>query len=107
MSKKAVILLSGGLDSATLMAMAKQEGYELYPITFCYGQKHGNEINSAKKIASLFKAKEHMIFDIDLKKIGGSSLTNHMFLCLEHRCYFFRTVNFFFVLLSVAKCNRI
>ena len=78
MSKKAVILLSGGLDSATLMAMAKQEGYELYPITFCYGQKHGNEINSAKKIASLFKAKEHMIFDIDLKKIGGSSLTTGM-----------------------------
>ncbi len=76
--KKAVILLSGGLDSSTLMAIAKQEGYELYPITFRYGQKHKKEINSAKKIASVFNAKEHIIFDIDLKKIGGSSLTTEI-----------------------------
>ena len=76
--KKAVILLSGGLDSSTLMAIAKQKGYELYPITFRYGQKHKKEINSAKKIASVFKAKKHMIFDIDLKKIGGSSLTTEV-----------------------------
>jgi len=75
MAKKAVILLSGGLDSTTLMAIAKREGYELYPLTFRYGQKHENEIICAKRIASAFKAKKHLIFDIDLKKIGGSSLT--------------------------------
>ena len=76
MSNKAVILLSGGLDSTTLMAIAAQEGYDLYPITFSYGQRHENEISCAKKIASVFYAKEHMIFDIDLAKIGGSSLTS-------------------------------
>jgi len=76
MSNKAVILLSGGLDSTTLMAIAAEEGYDLYPITFSYGQRHENEISCAKKIASVFNAKEHMIFDIDLAKIGGSSLTS-------------------------------
>ena len=77
MGKKAVILLSGGLDSTTLMAIAKQEGYELYALTFRYGQRHENEIICAKKVASVFNAKEHLIFDIDLAKIGGSSLTTN------------------------------
>src|SRR3990172_12019760 len=75
MKKKAVVLLSGGIDSATLMAVARNEGYDLYPITFCYVQKHENEVNCAKKIAFLYGVKEHLLFDIDLGKIGGSSLT--------------------------------
>ncbi len=74
--KRAVILLSGGIDSAVTMALAKSEGYELYPITFDYGQRHRIEIEAAKRIAKTLGAKKHFIFNIDLKSIGGSSLTS-------------------------------
>ena len=75
LKKKAVILLSGGLDSTTCMAIAKKLGYALYAISFSYGQKHSIELRAAKKIGKIFKAKKHLIVDIDLKIIGGSALT--------------------------------
>lgn len=72
--KKAVILLSGGLDSTTCMSVARQEGYELYPISFNYGQRHQRELESAKAVASFYQVKEHRIFKIDY--VGGSALTD-------------------------------
>lgn len=72
--KKAVVLLSGGLDSTTCMSVAHQEGYELYPISFNYGQRHQREIESAKAVASFYQVKEHRIFEIDY--VGGSALTD-------------------------------
>ncbi len=73
--KKAVILLSGGLDSATITALAKQEEYELYALSFDYGQRHKVELEAAKKIAELSGAVEHKIAQIDLRVFGGSALT--------------------------------
>ena len=73
---KAVCLLSGGLDSSTVCFMAKSRGYEVYALTFDYGQRHKKEIRSAEKIATLVGAKEHKILKIDLNQIGGSALTD-------------------------------
>ncbi len=74
--KKAVVLLSGGIDSATAMAVAKEEGYALYALSFRYGQRHGIEIDKAQRIAQVMGIKKHFILDINLKKIGGSALTD-------------------------------
>jgi len=74
--KKAVCLISGGLDSCTTAYIAKKEGYEIYALTFNYGQRHDKEINCAKKIASSVNAKNHIIFDINLDMFGGSSLVD-------------------------------
>jgi len=74
--KKAVCLISGGLDSSVTAYTAKNEGYELYAITFNYKQKHRREIESAKKIAESVGVKKHIIFDIDLSVFGGSSLVD-------------------------------
>lgn len=76
--KKAVVLVSGGLDSTTAMAIAKREGYEIYAMSFNYGQRHLRELESAKKVAEFFGAKAHIIIDIDLRKIGRSALTAHI-----------------------------
>ena len=73
--KKAVILLSGGMDSATILAMAKAEGYECHCLSFRYGQRHSVELNAATKIAKVFGAADHKIIDIDLGAFGGSALT--------------------------------
>lgn len=73
--KKAIILLSGGLDSATVLASAKQQGYELHTLSFDYGQKNRFEFLAAEKIASLNKVKSHRQITIKLGQIGGSSLT--------------------------------
>ena len=73
--KKAVVLSSGGIDSTTVMAIAKQEGYSVYSLSFNYGQRHAFELESARKVSAFFNVREHMIIDIDLRKIGGSSLT--------------------------------
>jgi len=73
---KAVILLSGGLDSATTLAIAMKEGYECYCLSFNYGQRHAVELNAAKKVALSFNIVEHKILDIDLAQIGGSALTD-------------------------------
>jgi 7-cyano-7-deazaguanine synthase len=75
---KAVVLLSGGIDSAVTLAIAKNKKYEIYALTIDYGQKHKREINCAKKIASFFKVKEHKIIKIELDKFGGSSLTSNI-----------------------------
>ena len=74
--KKAVVLLSGGLDSATTLAIAHDEGFRCYALTFRYGQRHQREIEAAKKIANSLGATEHRIIDIDLAGFGGSALTD-------------------------------
>ncbi len=78
MDKRAVVLLSGGIDSATAAAVARAEGYELHALTFRYGQRHGREVESAKRIASALGAKQHLILDLDLRQIGGSALTDQI-----------------------------
>ena len=78
MKKTAVILLSGGLDSTTCVAIAKDQGFELYGLTINYGQKHIFELESAKSIASYFDIKNHSIIDINLAQFGGSALTSSM-----------------------------
>lgn len=74
--KKAIILLSGGLDSTTTAAIAKTQGYEIYALSFKYGQRHSVELASAKKVAEHLKIKEHKIAEIDLRLFGGSALTD-------------------------------
>lgn len=76
MVKKAVCLISGGIDSCVTAHLAKKEGYDIYALTFNYGQRHKKETKCAKKIASSLNAKKHVILDIDLAKFGGSSLTD-------------------------------
>lgn len=78
MEKIAVVLLSGGIDSATTLALAKNHGFLVYAITFDYGQRHSIELENAKKIAKSFKVKKHLIMNIDLRKLGGSALTDHI-----------------------------
>ena len=75
-NKKAVVLSSGGIDSTTVLAIAKLESYEIYGISFRYGQRHAQEIEASKKIAQLFGVKKHLVVDIDLAIIGGSALTD-------------------------------
>jgi len=75
MTKKAVLLLSGGLDSATTFALAKEQEFDVYALSFRYGQRHAVELNAAKKVAEMLGAKEHKIADIDLRLFGGSALT--------------------------------
>jgi 7-cyano-7-deazaguanine synthase len=74
--KKAVVLLSGGMDSATTLAIARNEGFQCYALTFRYGQRHQREIEAAKKIAHSLAVAEHRIIDVDLAVFGGSSLTD-------------------------------
>lgn len=74
MVKKAVCLISGGLDSCVTAHIAKKEDYKIYALTFNYYQRHSKEIKSAKKIADSVNSKKHIIFNIDLDKFGGSSL---------------------------------
>ena len=76
MSNKAVILLSGGLDSTTCLAIAKNQGFELYALTFNYGQRHDFELKSAQKIVDRYQIKNHSVVDIDLAQFGGSALTD-------------------------------
>lgn len=73
--KKAIVLLSGGVDSATTLAIARSEGYDCYALSFDYGQRHSLEIESAKRVAQALGAKEHLILTLDLRAIGGSALT--------------------------------
>ena len=74
--KKAVILLSGGLDSATVLAMAKDQGFACYALSFDYGQRHSAELNAAKNVAARAGVEEHRIVSIDLSQFGGSALTD-------------------------------
>ena len=78
MKKKAVVLSSGGIDSTTAMAIAKNEGYKIYSMTFRYGQRHALEVEAARRIAEALGAERHLVIDIDLGKIGGSALTDNI-----------------------------
>ena len=73
--KEAIVLLSGGLDSSTVLAMAKESGYEIVALTFDYGQRHGRELESARKIAEHSGVREHIVIPLDLGKYVESSLT--------------------------------
>ena len=77
MSDKAVILLSGGLDSATVLAMARSQGFECYCLSFNYGQRHDTETQFAERLSAHMGAKEHRVATIDLGAFGGSALTDH------------------------------
>ena len=74
--KKAVVLLSGGLDSTTTLAIARQQGYVCYALTFRYGQRHAHEIEAARRIADAASVAEHAIVTFDLHRFGGSALTD-------------------------------
>ncbi len=75
---KAVVLLSGGLDSATVLAIARREGFECYALSFHYGQRHAWELEAAKRVAGALGAIEHRIAEIDLRAFGGSALTSEI-----------------------------
>ncbi|MEN6307787.1 MAG: 7-cyano-7-deazaguanine synthase QueC [Anaerohalosphaeraceae bacterium] len=75
-TRKAVILVSGGLDSATTLAIALNQGFTCYALSFRYGQRHEVELTAACRVATTMGAKEHRIIDIDLAGIGGSALTD-------------------------------
>jgi len=76
MPKKAVILVSGGLDSTTVVAMAKSQGYDCYTLSFDYGQRHRSELVAAQKISELMTVHAHKVVKLDLGSIGGSALTD-------------------------------
>jgi 7-cyano-7-deazaguanine synthase len=73
---KAVLLLSGGLDSTTLLAQALHEGFDVHAMTFRYGQRHAVEISAARRVAARLEVRDHVIVDIDLRTFGGSALTS-------------------------------
>ena len=75
-SKNAVVLLSGGLDSTTVLAIAKDAGYNTHALSFRYGQRHAIELDAAKRVAEQFGVAEHVVADIDLRVFGGSALTD-------------------------------
>ena len=76
MSKRAVVLLSGGLDSATTLAVARSEGYDCYALSFDYGQRHGAELDAARAVAMQLGAREHRVLQLGLAQFGGSALTD-------------------------------
>ena len=84
MSRKAVILLSGGLDSATVLAIARREGFECHALSFDYGQRHGAELDAARRVAVQLGAVEHKIIHIGLDSIGGSALTDTRIAVPDH-----------------------
>jgi 7-cyano-7-deazaguanine synthase len=73
--RKAIVLLSGGLDSTTCMAIARAEGYALYAMSFRYGQRHLRELDMARRAGDCFGVKRHIVVDFDMRSIGGSALT--------------------------------
>jgi 7-cyano-7-deazaguanine synthase len=78
MNKKAVVLLSGGIDSSTTLAIATAQGFDVYAISFRYGQRHQIELEAARRIAATFNVKAHLLLDVDLTAIGGSALTANL-----------------------------
>ncbi len=77
MTKKAIILLSGGIDSTTALAIIKSQGFECYALSICYGQRNHPELDGAKRIAKLLSAKEHRVVDVNIDQWGASALTDH------------------------------
>ncbi|MCJ7463475.1 MAG: 7-cyano-7-deazaguanine synthase QueC [Thermoplasmata archaeon] len=82
---EAIVLLSGGLDSSTVLALAKERGFDVVALTFDYGQKHKRELNSSRKMARHFKAKEHIIVPLSLGELLRSSLTRGSMSIPENR----------------------
>ena len=76
--KRAVVLLSGGVDSSTVMAVASTEDYKIHALSFRYGQRHEREIEAAKRVAAFFDVRNHLIIDFNLRAIGGSALTDQI-----------------------------
>lgn len=76
MQKKAIVLLSGGLDSITVLALAKKQGYKCYALSFDYGQRHNAELSAAVRIAADYQVEDHKIIKLGLSSIGGSALTD-------------------------------
>ena len=76
MAKKAVVLVSGGLDSSTVLAIAKQQGYECYTLSFDYGQRHRSELLAAQNVSESMAVAQHKVVNLDLATIGGSALTD-------------------------------
>ena len=76
--KRAVILLSGGIDSATAAAMARQQGFEIHALSFRYGQRHECELAAAQKVAAFLGAASHRVMEFDMRVIGGSALTDRI-----------------------------
>jgi len=74
-TRPAVLLLSGGLDSTTMLALAVQQGFDVHAMTFRYGQRHSSEIEAARRVARKYGVKDHVVVDIDLRTFGGSALT--------------------------------
>ena len=85
LKKKAVVLLSGGLDSATTLAIAKQQTYECYALSCLYGQRHRIELASAEKVAMSLAVQQHRVISLDLTWIGGSALTDDQTEVPKHR----------------------
>jgi 7-cyano-7-deazaguanine synthase len=77
-AKPAVVLLSGGLDSATVLAMASAQGFETYAISYRYGQRHAYELEAAAKLAQRHSVRRHVVIDFDLRTFGGSALTSDL-----------------------------
>src|SRR5215469_4290303 len=77
-NQPAVVLLSGGLDSTTVLAIARSEGYESHALSFRYGQRHGVELEAARRVASALGVARHVVADIDLRVFGGSALTDEI-----------------------------
>ena len=73
--KRAVVLLSGGMDSAVTLALAREQGFESHALSVAYGQRHASELHAAARVAAMLGAVEHKIVDVDLRGIGGSALT--------------------------------
>jgi 7-cyano-7-deazaguanine synthase len=82
--KNAVVLLSGGLDSATVLAIARAQGYTCYALSVDYGQRHHSELAAAKRVADVLGAREHRVVNIDLTGFGGSALTDNKIAVPEH-----------------------
>lgn len=82
--KRAVVLLSGGLDSATVLAMARAQGFECYALSVDYGQRHHAELSAARQVAQALGAREHRVVNIDLTGFGGSALTDSRIAVPEH-----------------------
>lgn len=78
MKKKCIVLTSGGLDSTTVMAIAKSNGYEIYALSFDYGQRHRIELEAGKRVSEYFGAARHLTINIDLRLVGGSALTSEI-----------------------------
>src|SRR6185312_12157662 len=74
-TRRAVVLVSGGMDSAVTLALAREQGFACHALSVAYGQRHASELHAAARVAAMLGAVEHKVVDVDLRSIGGSALT--------------------------------